>query len=82
MRTNRNEFMDSARGTPLSANDADECRTRAIECSHNAFKARDDLLSSAYLQLAHHWRAIGARAVVKNSSRGNIPNKSSTRVRL
>ena len=46
------------------SNGVDECRKRAIECVRSAARARDDLLSGAYLQLARHWRVIGQQAAL------------------
>lgn len=63
MRAAREESVDSRRRRGLEANDVDECRIRAMECGRNAVKVRDDLLSEAYFQLAHHWRVIGEQSV-------------------
>jgi hypothetical protein len=81
MRTSRSEFVESDRGIAFIVNDADECRMRAIECGHSALRVHDDLLSSAYLQLARIWSAIGARAVVngRNMSK-EIDNRRTTEI--
>jgi hypothetical protein len=42
---------------------------REIECGRNAVKVHDDLPSGAYLQLARHWRAIGAQAALMGAKK-------------
>jgi len=58
MQVTGNDGAQSVRRDPWKAGDADECGKRAIECYRNAGESDDELLATAYFQLARLWRVM------------------------